>query len=419
MKLVAEKKYLAIPVYAGEKDRSKLELLEIFVEGAKVYEFRIPKADRELPSYYAYVPVGDYQNKELECKVDGLDENVLLEKITQVEEIEYTASKDIHHHAPYGWINDPNGMIYENGVYHLYYQHNPMNTEWENMSWGHSVSKDMVHFEYVSDVLFPDEDGTMFSGCAILNERGCFGLPKDAILFFYSVAGDANPWSKGKPFIQKLAYSLDHGKTLQKYEDWTLPHILGENRDPKIFWHEETSSYVMSLFLEGNIFAILRSADLEHWEESDRFELPPMWECPDLFKIKSEDNEEKWAFMSADGYYYLGDFDGYKFRIESEMLKLYESEYPYAAQSFSGLGERVVSIAWLRTKNHGKIYRGMMSVPREFSLGKDTSGYYVKQSFVKEAKAYIQEEGDFFVVRGEEVVEKIDKSGRIYITEEV
>ena len=144
-----------------------------------------------------------------------------------------------------GWINDPNGLIYSEGKYHLYFQHNPVDVNWGNMSWGHAESTDLLHWVQKEDVMFPDENGTMFSGCAILNERGLLGLPKDTPVFFYTVAGSASEWSKGKKFVQRIAYSTDQGETLTKIEENVLEHIEADNRDPKVYWHEEKQLYYM------------------------------------------------------------------------------------------------------------------------------------------------------------------------------
>ena len=358
------KKFLQIPVFAGEADRERLVDLQIERENGEVlYFFRVPRADRGEASYFASLPVEACRGETLlitspeERLLSGIresDEDSLLSYSR--EEIKRPGA----YHAPRGWLNDPNGMIYDNGVYHLYYQYNPMNREWENMSWGHAVSRDLRTFCYEGNVLFPDETGTMFSGCGLKNDRGCFGLPADALLYFYTAAGGTTPHSRDRVFVHRMAYSLDGGKTLIKHPHWELASLEKENRDPKIFWHDESHAYVMSLYLTGNDFGILRSEDLEHWQLTQRFSHPPLWECPDLFLLKDGEGNEKWAFMSADGFYFLGNFDGFSFLPETERQSLYGNALPYAAQSFSGTGERVITIAWLRTENKGKDYRGLL-----------------------------------------------------------
>ncbi len=411
LEIKAQKKFLAVPVYTSDV-KEDLQDLKIFVSEKQIYDFRIPYIRKKKPDYFAYLPIDAFLGETLLIEADLGEEYFNEIHQSDAEDLPKEKRPEFHYTAPYGWINDPNGMVYHNGVYHLYYQHNPMNTEWENISWGHCISKDLIHFEYVSDVMFPDENGTMFSGCGLVNERGCFGLPKDALLFFYTAAGSANAMSRGREFTQRLAYSLDGGQTLVKHDGFCMECMESQNRDPKVFWHEESRAYIMSLFLSENRFAIFRSEDLRQWVRTDTLSYPPMWECPDLFALKSESGEVKWAFMSADGYYFIGEFDGYTFQRESEMQAMYRGGLPYAAQSFSGTGDRVISIAWLRTADKGKKYSGMMSIAREFRLGKDESGYYIHQSFVKEMNEQIQYKNNMFIVEDDGIIESISADGR-------
>ncbi|MDE7206078.1 MAG: glycoside hydrolase family 32 protein, partial [Lachnospiraceae bacterium] len=220
--------YLYIPVCAGKEERK----LEIFIEeeGAfrkKIHEFMVPIADtkaEEYPcDYFAEIPVEQYLDKQLCISMDA--PKAFMNQIKNKGKQHGAESHKplIHFAADAGWTNDPNGLVYADGVYHFYFQYNPFNTSWQNMSWGHAVSADLLHWEQKDTVMFPDESGTMFSGCAITNEREMLGLPKDALLFFYTAAGDANEWSKGLAFTQKIAYSLDGGKTLIKMPDPCLP----------------------------------------------------------------------------------------------------------------------------------------------------------------------------------------------------
>lgn len=156
-----------------------------------------------------------------------------------------------------GWINDPNGLIY-----YLYFQYNPFDTKWENMCWGHVISKDLLHWEQKETVLYPDQDGPIFSGSGIVNENALLGLPKDAYIYFYTSAGGKSEWSKDKLPVQKIAYSIDGGNTLHKKDGCIVEHICDENRDPKVYWHEQSKAYIMLLYLTNNDYAILRSVDL-------------------------------------------------------------------------------------------------------------------------------------------------------------
>ena len=303
----------------------------------------------------------------------------------------------VHFTPSYGWMNDPNGLVYHDGIYELYYQHNPRGIDWNCMTWGHARGTDLLHWEDLGDVLEPDENGLMFSGCAIRNDRGLLGLPKDALLFFYTAAGHSSRESKGKPYTIRLAYSTDGGNTLIKKDGICeageiMKTLAAENRDPKVFWHEESGAYILVLWIEDNDFGIWRSEDLEQFTMTQRVTLESGYECPDLFRLPvistkeggRETGEEKWVFWTAHGYYYVGSFDGYEFHQEQERRCASQMGpdvvLPYAAQTFSG-PEKVLSVSWLRTKCVGGRTTGMMSIPKEFSLIRNKDGYILRQNF--------------------------------------
>lgn len=166
-----------------------------------------------------------------------------------------------------------------------------------------------VWAEQQDTVLFPDENGTMFSGSGIVNERGLLDLPEDALIFFYTAAAACNEWTPEKKFTQRTAYSTDGGRTLIKTDRGVLPPVGEESRDPKVFWHEESRAYIMVLWLYEDVFGIFRSKDLENWQESDRVKLEKGWECPDLFCLPDVSGRQQWMFLAADGSYYLGNGD--------------------------------------------------------------------------------------------------------------
>lgn len=393
--LTLRQRYLWLPIAKGQPRT----LLEIFVDGEKKLEFNIPFREPDGADYiydfYAAVRCGELDGRQILMKGE-LPES-FFGQIRQSEGVPAASlsKPEAHFCARTGWINDPNGLVYRDGFYHLYFQYNLFDTEWDNMSWGHARSRDLLHWEQRPSVLYPDGDGMMFSGCGLCNTRGCLGLPGDALLFFYSAAGDANPWSRGKDFVQKLAYSLDGGETLIKAPDWILPTVsweengekvyCRENRDPKVFWHEPSGSYVMVLWLRDNEFGILTSPDLEEFTLRQRLTLDKAWECPDLLCLPVEGSaERRWIFWSADGFYYLGDFDGNSFKTDGKRLEAYATRLPYAAQTFSGTEGRCVSIPWLRTGNPGAHYRGVMGLPRELSLRRTASGLRLVQQVVRE-----------------------------------
>ena len=380
------KDYLYIPIQTG----AEASYLSLFEEesGEKILEFKIPAGKAENGIYpcvfFARVPVEEWKNKKLVLKGEFPQEFFNSVKVDDYIETARENRPEIHFTADTGWINDPNGLVFDGVNYHLYFQYNPFDVAWENMSWGHAISKDLLHWQQLDTVLFPDEKGTMFSGCGLKNDRKMLGLPENALLFFYTSAGDTSQWSKGMPFTQRIAYSVDGGKHLQKLEVPYVDKIGKDSRDPKIFWHEETQAYIMVLYIEDDVFAILRSTNLKTWEETHRFSLEKAWECPDLLKVPKEEGGSQWMFWCADGYYYWGDFDGYEFHTDGVRHKAYLSKIPYAAQTYSGVENRIISVSWLRFPNDGTLYTGAMGIPREFTCRSTGHGYTLVQKEVEE-----------------------------------
>ena len=369
-------KYLLLPVAAVRP----LKDIRIYMDKELAYEFRIPAAGgEECYEFQYYAPLSLENGGGKEIEIEGDVGNAFLEAISFSDAIPWKADSHpaVHFSANTGWLNDPNGFFYRDGVYHLYFQHNPFDTLWGNMSWGHAVSTDLLHWEQRDTVLYPDGDGTIFSGCALVDENR-------RLTFFYTSAGNTSAWSRDKKFTQKLAWSEDGGESVTKTDIVAVPHIAGDNRDPKVYWHEETQAYVMALFLEKNDFAIFRSKDLLHWEQSDRFTLEDAWECPDLLRLTSDEGETCWFFWSADGFYYQGEFDGYKFRTQGKKQKAYINELPYAAQTYFGVADRVISIPWLRMKNDGRMFTGAYGIPVELTCKKAENGFILIQRPVRE-----------------------------------
>lgn len=372
-------KYLNIPVWIGGEET----LISIGCDGEKVYEFVLPIGNGEA-DYYAQIPVPEYSGKEL-FYTESIDIVCSDERIMSNEK-----RPKLHFTPANGWMNDPNGLIYDRGIYHLYFQYNPFDIKWGNMSWGHAVSTDLIHWEQVDSVMFSDKSGPIYSGCAIRNERGLLGLPKDALIFFYSAAGGVSKWSEGLEFTQKMAYSLDGGMTLQKVDQPVVPTIYFDSRDPKVFWHEESDAYIMVLWLTECDFGILRSKDLENWEMSDRVTLEGGWECPDLLYLSDDNGQKHWFFWAADGSYYPGEFDGHHFTQTENKKYAYASKNLYAAQTFSGISDRVISIPWIRFENDGSNYTGLQGIPAELSCKMTEEGWMIVQKPIREFDPYIE-----------------------------
>ena len=376
-------RYLLLPV-SREAEEQKLHF---YLDGEKIAEADM-KLATDAPDFVFPMDMGSYIGRDIDVRIASGEETLLarIESSDTKPAISDARRPKIHFTAERGWINDPNGLLYADGVYHLFYQWNPYGTVWGNMHWGHAISRDLLTWEHRDTALYPDAYGPMFSGSGFLDTENVAGYGKDALLFFYTAAGGDNAWSKeaGMRYTQQLAVSTDGGETLQK-KGVVLPHVKAGNRDPKVFYHAESDAYIMALYLDEGEFAIYRSEDMKRWTESSRLFAEGMWECPDLFRLTvSETGEKKWIFWSADGYYMIGEFDGYTFVPESGVLMAYDIKLGYAAQTYAGISNRVISVAWYRTKYDADGFRGMMSVPTELSLGETADGLRIRFAPVRE-----------------------------------
>lgn len=383
MRLKVTSRFLWMPA-DRTADTVKLSFLH---EGARFQEIDI-RLGITHAEYYVFMDVSRYVGKSIDI-CSNLSEEALQVLCCKNERPSPDNSNRplVHYTADIGWINDPNGLVYADGTYHLYHQWNPYGTEWGNMHWGHAVSRDLITWEHKGVVMEPDITGTMYSGCGWHDQADAAAFGKGALLFFYTASGGCNQWSieAGNQHTQHLAVSTDGGNTLQK-QGMILPHIRGGNRDPKVFYHRESNAYIMVLFLDDYEFAVFRSADLIHWTESQRFSAEKMRECPDLFElpVENEPDVKKWVFWSADGYYLIGSFDGFRFTPESEVLSAYSTVMAYAAQTYAGVKNRVISVAWHRTGNDRGNYRGMMSIPNELTLVRTDHGLRIRFQPVRE-----------------------------------
>lgn len=295
-----------------------------------------------------------------------------------------------HFTAKAGWLNDPNGLVFFKGEYHLFFQHNPFGTQWGNMTWGHAVSRDLVHWRQIDNAIEPDGLGTIFSGSAVVDTHNSGGFGP-ALVCFYTAAGGTNDASEGKPFSQCLAYSLD-GRTFTKYAgNPVLPHIEGENRDPKVIWHEPTQRWIMALYLAGDRYALLASSDLKTWNRLSTIELPGASECPDFFELPLDGDKRKtkWVFWGGNGRYRVGSFDGKTFMPETDAIPSNFGNTGYAAQTyFNDPKGRRVQIAWHNNANFpNSAWNQEMGLPTELSLVSSTAGPRLKLHPVRELES--------------------------------
>ena len=397
--LSIDKKYLHLPIRTG----APKILIGLFLDGRQVREFDA-EVDISNPDFIAAANVSDLVGKSVSISLEPREDPVgsidlAIDSISQSDKLPdngplYRESlrPQFHFSSKIGWNNDPNGLMYYDGEYHLFYQHNPFGWNHGNMHWGHAVSRDLIHWKELDEVLYPDPMGTMFSGSGVVDQSNTSGLARgnEKILFcIYTSAGGRYPWQEGRDFTQSLAFSVDRGRTWQKYaENPVLRHIEGQNRDPKVVWHEPTKSWVMVLFLKDNDYAIFVSPNLLSWEKTDDLTIPGTSECPDLFELFVENDNSRplWVFWGARGYYVLGSFDGRKFRIESGPHR-FSYGSAYAAQSFSDVPKsdgRRIQIAWLRGNKPGMPFNQQMSFPCELNLRDTPEGVRLHAEPVRE-----------------------------------
>ncbi len=289
-----------------------------------------------------------------------------------------------HFTSERNWLNDPNGLVFLAGEYHLFFQHNPRGTEWGNMTWGHAVSADLVHWQQLADALAPDTLGTIFSGSAIVDWNNTSGFGRDGeppLVAMYTAAGGTSPESQGKPFTQCIAYSNDKGRTWTKYAgNPVIPHLAAENRDPKVIWHEATHRWIATLYEEGNTYSLHSSADLKKWTKLHDVGMPGCSECPDFFpmSVDGDPSNQRWVFTSADGRYLVGTFDGTAFKPEAPIQRVDFGNNYYAVQTYSDIPAadgRRIQIAWMRGGRYPDMpFNQQMSFPAELTLRSTANG---------------------------------------------
>ena len=292
----------------------------------------------------------------------------------------------VHYTPAANWINDPNGLVYQNGTWHLYYQYNPAGNDWGNMSWGHATSKDLIHWQEQPVAMTRNELGDIFSGSAIVDKDNVAGFGADAILAFYTSSGEHQQ--------QSLAYSNDGGITFKQYEGNPIiaNTVLGDFRDPKVFWHEESQQWIMCLALGWDCgIDLWGSKNLKSWTKLSTFRSSSarsnigQWECPDLIKLPYNGGD-KWVLIVSNNpggpvggsgtEYFVGQFDGTNFIAD-------ELDYPlwldYGSDNYAGVtwsntpDNRKIMIGWMNNWNYcGNVpcspWRSAMTLPRELTL---------------------------------------------------
>lgn len=344
------------------------------------------------------------------------------DEVPQVYDEKY---RPVFHHTPEtGWMNDPNGMFYKDGVYHLFYQYNPYGTRWGNMHWAHSTSRDLMHWEHHGIAIEPDSLGTIFSGSAVVDKDNTSGFGKDAVVAFYtSEIHDV-------PQVQSMAYSTDNGMTFTKYESNPVVEShdgIRDFRDPKVIRYEDKWVMVLAANYEVRFYS---SDNLKDWVYTGSFgkgygPQPALFECPDLVRlsIDGEDGQSKWMlivnvnpggpFNSSACQYFIGEFDGRNFICDTapEVTKWLDyGKDHYAAVTFDNTADRTIAIAWMSAwpyadRTPTEQFRSVNSIPRDLGLyrrGNDVYAYAKPSAEVHACRADSRYLGDYTIEGGKE-----------------
>jgi len=375
MELVVEKRYLNLPVKNGAAKRR----MKVLLDGETVREFEIELAEGK-PDFWVFLDLAPFTGKTLALQLDGGDAGAEgMASITQDDEIKGAENlyaekhrSQFHFSSRRGWNNDPNGLVYYKGEYHLYYQHNPYGWKWGNMHWGHAVSEDLVHWRELPIALYPHRfDDWCFSGSAAVDWANTAGFrtgDDDVIVAAYTSTGRG----------ESIAYSNDRGRTFTDYEG--NPVVRHSGRDPKIIRHAPTGQWVMAVFdeyEEKGWIAFYTSPDLKTWEFQSRIE--GYHECPELFElpVDGDAGNTRWVAYAGDGNYVIGRFDGRTFTIESGKHQGHYGNCFYASQTFTDIPAddgRRIQIGWGQVNTPGMPFNQMMTFPCELALRTTAEG---------------------------------------------
>ena len=378
--LVPEKEFVHLPITMS----APLTWVRVEVDGVWQQEFDCRLTTSGKPDFYANLQVGQWKGKKVGLVVEkipadseGLSLIVQSNEMSQ-ENTVYTEKyrPQFHFSTRTGWINDPNGLLHYNGLWHLFFQHNPYSTDWGNMTWGHATSPDLLHWTEHPAALHPDKLGTIFSGSGVVDHNNTSGFQKGndkpiVLTFTY----DGPSARHGHRTTQAIAYSTDGGKTFTKYKNNpVIPHVIGGNRDPKVIWHDDSKQWILALYMDREDYSLFGSPNLREWTHLSHVSNLGCSECPDFFPlaVDGDKNNVKWVFWGGNGIYRIGSFDGKDFKPETGSLRNRHGGHDYAAMTFSDAPNgRRIQLSWMNGDHHA--FRGMpfnhqFTVPRELTL---------------------------------------------------
>lgn len=396
-------KYLMLPVQESNDDARIVVLVDGNIDRTVNVRLAKSKVDYFVPldltSYNGHdvlLNVITTQNRSniREAKDDACWKNLSLTDTFDISNRE--KYRPAYHHTPlYGWMNDPNGMFYKDGVWHLYYQWNPYGSKWQNMTWGHSSSTDLVNWNHHPAAIEANGLGAVFSGSSVVDTENTAGFGKNAVVALYTSADLSQ--------IQSIAHSVDHGHTFEIYPGNPVITLESEARDPNMFWDTANNRWVLSLaHALDHEMLFFTSPDLKNWTLQSAFgkgkgAQDGVWECPDLFKLKVDGtDEEKWVlvcninpggpFGGSATQYFVGDFDGTTFKADTDADGNIPTKWMdygkdhYATVSWSGAPDnRRTLIGWMSNWQYAAEvptlqYRSANTLPREAGLFKNADG---------------------------------------------
>lgn len=404
VRVTGEGNYIMLPVQEANDDARVNVLVDGKIAETIYVRLASSKTDYTVPfdltPYKGKNVILDVVTPQGRSSVREAKEDVCWKGIALADKLDYTDRetrfRPLFHHTPqYGWMNDPNGMFYKDGVWHLYYQYNPYGSKWQNMSWGHSTSSDLVNWEHKPVALRPDGLGSIFSGSCVVDTDNTAGMGKEEVIALYTSAGTSQ--------MQSMAHSSDGGITFDVYPANPVITLESEARDPNMFWNERTGEWnlVLAHALDHEML-FFTSPDLKEWTLQSAFgkgigAQDGVWECPDLFELPVEGTDEKkWVlicninpggpFGGSAVQYFVGDWDGRKFTADT----LPDGSIPtkwldygkdnYALVSWSGAPDgRRTAIGWMSNWQYAADvptmqYRSANTLPREIGLFQGPDG---------------------------------------------
>ena len=401
-------KFLILPVQ-DDAPESKVCIVKDNEQRGTLMNVRL--ARERVDSYVPFI-LSDYKGQQISVDIQGLPADAVCWKELKLADSFDMSNKEtfrpVYHHTPaYGWMNDPNGMFYKDGVYHLFFQYNPYGSVWGNMHWGHSTSSDLIHWNFEGVSIVPDAWGAIFSGSCVVDHNNTAGFGKDAVIAFYTSA-KSTPW--GDVQSESMAYSLDNGKTFVKYAGNPIITSLEKDfRDPKVFWYAPGKHWVMILAV-GQHMELYSSVNLKDWKKESEFGKMQgahggVWECPDLIELPVEGSrEKKWVlicninpggpFGGSAAQYFVGSFDGKTFVNESPVQTKWMDwgKDNYATVTWNNAPDGLcIALGWMSNWQYAnnvptRQYRSANTIARDLTLYKAGGEFYLKSTPSREMK---------------------------------